>query len=538
MSDIFIGGCNARLALETTVPFKLEKRQLQNCEKRLLLDVNALIVAIHACNSCKLRTNPPRVEPTEINEFDVNIPPVVDNLGLDEEALFLQEALSEEDPEGKDSTPEIYKTIPKGAQDLTEDTASVDLPVPRQERKRKMEEIVNGAPHVSSILAPLPDFNHEKVTRKFEILEEVLKEYGSGPSLMGSSKLKVANHCLRRFFYKFILGLFMKKVQHDQDEEEDSNFAAVETGGLFHAVMFNHILTGGKDTWDPIYRVMNFRPTGALLVKSLIDNYFRAHFNYDAQMYDFRGVEIPSTFICDPRVVRGRKLALKLTTRHDALMHKMRVGERRAGPGEPTSSIQLRNYKTCRNLPKVSSAGLRTDRQTTLELFLAKFGHLEFPDFGIVEESVNTFFGNVLGIEYDYLMKVKKFKPSQHVKRYRFNVSDSQLAHQMVIIQDYLYEEIADRLYSKHWQDPATWTQSYWCHDVHYMGWLCPFHRLCDMTGASDIAMRAYDKDDSYVITHENLQYKGKPRSLAKQKKLKKAKLFEPAKGAVADKGE
>ncbi len=522
MPDIFVGGCKVRFLLKSTVPFALQRGQLTLCKERLLLDVNKLIVAIAACNACPKRTHPPHVEPTEINEFDIQVPPIVDNLGLDTDAQFMAQALEESASE----VPDAYKEVPEGSQDLTAETAAVYLPVPPIEQRRKMQDIVQGAHAVSSILAPLPDYA-DRQHGGAELLNKVLEDYGSGATVMGSSKFKAGNHCLRRFFYRYIRGIFPKR-------EENEKFSAVDIGSLFHAVMYNHVLTGGKETWEPLYRIVKRQPTGALDVKSVVDNYFRAHYKHDSLHYDFRGVEVPTIYICKPRLLRGKKRSLVISTRHDALIHQLRRSEARAAPGEPASSIYLRNYKTCTNIPQVNMAGLRTDKQTTIELFLARFGHVIFPDIGPVQESLNEIYGNVLGLEYDFIVKRKKFKPSTGTKRFKFNVSDEQLARQMVILEDFLYNEIGDRLYSDHWEDPYTWTQSFWCHDVYFNGWLCPYHRLCDSCGSQEIAERGFDQSDEYIVTPDNLQFSGKLKSIRQHRK--RGKLFKPARGATQEK--
>ena len=530
-SDVFVGGCLVYFKLESTDPLVFCKNEQRKCKTQFLRGVDVFIVAKAACDSCKFRNNPPHLEPTEIKENTFNVPPVFDTLGF-AGSQELEQSLLEEN-----TVPLVYKESRTNADTLTVETASIALPVPpielKRQQKGKHEKMANKYFTTASRLAPLPPFEPEKQGLGMATIEDVLAQYGSAPSVMGSSKMKTGQHCLRMFYLKFVLGL---KKRYDsykkEDIAEDERVVPVEIGGLFHLVLHLHLATGGRETWTPLYMIKDRNPETVLTVRQLIENYSRTHYAKDAIALDFRGTEIESRYICQPRMIHGTKRALTLSTRHDQLYHVLRRGEARQPVGEPCSSITIGELKTTKSMPFLSMPGLRINVQTTLNLWTARFGHV-LMDGTLVEESVEQLFGPVTDIQYDFIAKSKKFVQKRDCKRFRFNVSDEQVAHQFLTLEDFLYEEIADRLFYKNCFDPSVWTQSYWCHDIYYPGWLCPYCTLCDQRSTNFDNVLGFDRVDRDLITPENILWTDK---IQPAYKMKKGKLFKPSRGVIGDK--
>jgi len=516
--------------LESTDPLVLRKNELRKCKTQLLRGVSVFIVAKAACDNCKLRSNPPHLEPTEIKETAFDVPPVFDTLGFTGNQALEQSVLD------ADSVPLVYKEPRVDADTLTVDSASIDLPVPPIELKRQQkgrhEKMANMYFTTASRFAPLPPFEPEMQGLGMMAIEDVLAQYGSAPSIMGSSKMKTAQHCLRMFFLKYILGLRKRYDSFKKDADEEERIVPVEIGGLFHLVLHLHLATGGRDTWTPLYLVKDRSPEAMLTVRQLVENYVRTHYSKDAITRDFRSTEVESRYICQPRIVQGKKQSLILSTRHDQLYHVLRRGESRQPVGELCSSITIGELKTTKSMPFLSMPGLRINVQTTLNLWTARFGHV-LMDGTMVEESVEKLFGPVTDICYDFIAKSRKFVQKRDCKRFRFNVSDEQVAHQFLTLEDFLYEEIADRLFYKNCLDPSIWTQSYWCHDIYYPGWLCPYCTLCDQRSTNFDNVLGFDRTDRDLVTTENIISKEK---IKPAYKVKKGKLFKPSRGVIGDK--
>lgn len=493
--NIFIGGCESRFELISLRPFNL--RLITDCESRYLQGITTQFAAIHACNACKYRIAPPHVTLTNCQQQEVAKLPVVGNLGVDPMSAMSAEF------DGRST-----KIIPELKDDefiLTAENACIELPVPKIEREREFELLVKPESlAVSSRLAQLPIFDDSKIGNS--LIEDVIATFSNGPTIMGSSKIRVAQHCLQRFYYQYVLGLARTRDEITAEEDTEEKIEPADFSNLVHILYETHLHTGGRNTWQVLYALKGRYPTAVLELYNIFSHYMKVHYGNDVIKYDYRAVEQESRWYCKSRKVQGANISLMLTSRHDALIHELQRGEKRQAPGMSCSSIFINDLKVYKILP-TNIAGIRLDMQTALHLWTARYGHAVI-NGKVVEESTSVLYGDVRSIIYDYLSKLNK----NATKRFKFNVSDEQLAEQIAVLEDFVYTMIADRLFSKHVDESGTWPRSYWCRDVYFPGWLCPYYLLCD-TCAEHKRSSAYKKDPrAFLVTRENICYDKKPR--------------------------
>lgn len=535
----YISGCNTRVPLLSDEPFRLAPEAARAlkplCSTGKLGQARSHRAAVATCQQCPLFAVPSYVEPPDVDE--VPSPPeqrvggrTADEAPISDPDLdwdFWGGAPPDEDAAPTTPPPAITRKPrkPLPPPQTTREIAAV-IPEPASERRRPKEPPLQDRelwtppppaappqrlpPYTPPRGAP-PSYGLDargcKVTPS-EIIRRWRPEFAKGPSILGHSKLNDSHVCLRRFFWRWVLGLVPAPTPEWLQEGYDDYLNPLDVGSLVHLVLEVWRLTGGAHAWEPLYLLRGDYPALVLEVKRLVELYVQGNAS-DAVTWDLRAVELESRYYWPPHKCRGRKRRLCISSRHDAVYHPLQRGEPRQPPGTPCRNIRLVELKTTKTPPSESLIGYRVNSQIVQHTATYSLGSAVSSAGTVLPTSNAELYGALAGVMLDWIVKVKDFNLIKHLPRQTYRLHDLNVTAYLEDERLWVYEQIGDRLFSPHVEDPATWPRSWMCHGLFYPSWVCAYHRLCDAAGGAwtTAAEQDYLREPEHTVTGPDLEY-------------------------------
>jgi len=370
-----------------------------------------------------------------------------------------------------------------------------------------------------------------------KLLEAALPWWTSGGSLMGWSKLKEAALCMRGFFWKYVLGLRLKAkpnyIANSSQAEDDApigpsegrsnrgeRLSPLDLGILVHACIEAFYRTGSFTAmWAPADAIQKQWPAYAVETRRLVQFYLRRYNEDEARFWDMRAVERESRYYFPARRCGGKRRSLCVSARHDGIYRKLGSGEARVPVGEPipNDSARIHEVKTTATLTYNRLRGFYQDAQLMTNLLTYNHGHAVQRDGTVLAVSTAELFGLTQTVTVTWIGKNKALDLNKDIDRVDYLIPADRVVEFAGDMEDWLYHEIGDRLFSEHCQRPETWRKSWLgCKDQYFPGAICPFLSLCELPGAN--WNQLYEQRARDILDPTTLE---KPKHLAKLEKAK-----------------
>lgn len=324
-------------------------------------------------------------------------------------------------------------------------------------------------------------------------------EVNTGPSIMGSSTLRAFQVCMRAGFYRIVKGIRRRRDTERFDDRGIPRFDPLALGTLVHGVLAR-FYQGKEDPYDFLLAVAPHYPNIVHETKRLCTNYFNAYAERDRQILDVRFVELESRYYFKKKRVKSAKknLSLCISSRHDLGVRKMRPDEPRLPPGVAASAITITDHKTIGAMTQDAQTAYRHDPQIFTNAVTYERGN-SVDKNGVLGEPSAALYGPLTHFCINLIGKADAtFDPTKHLVRLTQIIPRDLLDGYADDIGNWLYTELADRLFHPAAQDDETWPKSYLCRDPS-TGRPCPYVELCERGGLKRVNPRVnYDVVEPY----------------------------------------
>lgn len=368
-------------------------------------------------------------------------------------------------------------------------------------------------------------------------LDELLAPLGirGGPSVLGFSSIRKAHHCLREFFWARVMGLELPYNIEEVDEARDKVWVSpLALGSLVHAMMEVYLKGSFFDLWQVDKVLAAVKPVYPLLAAEALrlwNNYLQKFGPIDKATVDVRAVELECRYYYPKRKCAGKQRSLCISGRMDALLRQLPAGGGRLPAEEAvcdSSPLRVHDLKTAAAVNQSTVAPWSHEGQALQNIACFNYGTYMLPalDDGPPIVSLKPAaerFGKAEGFLLTVIGKAQNFDPNKHLIRQPFVVPDHLAKAYLEDVGPFLYNEIGERLFSKHAEDPATWPKSYCCRDV-ITSKPCMFLPLCESAANVD-----------YSVLF-NVGRKLVPESIEAPKKRGKGRKKKPARTEGQDK--
>ena len=523
--EYFITGCHLAIVLGGDAP---------GCETRELASVESYSKAKEICRTCPRASinihvedavgNEEQIAPEQesrVQEQEEWVPPgwptEVIVIGREEKEEKAEEPAEElatladfgVDPEPAPEAPiELPKAKSALGDDIEEENDAMPIDISKMEAwgarspGRVVEE--SGPPSVDAILASIG--------------------IRGGPSIMGWSKLSTALKCLRRFCYAYVMGLRNPIQVIRTSERYGPSVHPLPLGSALHAIHEIYCMSF-FDTTAAVKVLNAIKPHYPLLAAEtarLWRRYWRAFHDEDLRAWDVRLVEAESRLYFKEKKVAGKKRSLCISSRHDTVIAKTENGRRLAPGVRSPKPLHLHDLKTIGQMSSAAQETWAHEGQSLQGMATWNKGHgvscvvegvpvltneplaeLYGPAWGFTVTQIGKAQGN--GNEEDYTRRLPYTVDGQLVDEFAANM------------EDFLYCEIAPRLFHAQCNDEATWRKSYACRDP-ITNKVCPFAVLCESAGRADPTVH-FEIDPKMRLRGEDLE---RPRTTKRSRKKKK----------------
>lgn len=349
------------------------------------------------------------------------------------------------------------------------------------------------------------------------------KDVETGPSVLGNSTLRPFKLCWRMGYYQTIKGLRRyRKIEDTYTSARGyvyNKFDPLALGTLVH-VLLALFYKGVESIWAVLEPIKPHYPKLCAEAERLVTNYLNKWAERDRNAFDVRFVELESRlYYKKKRVKAARKnLSLCVSSRHDLGYRDLRPGESRLPPGVAAErGIKICDHKTSGAVTEDSKTSYRHDPQVLQNAASYMHGNSILED-GTLGAPSAARFGPMTHFIVNIIGKAQDHDPDKHLVRVAHIVPDDVLTGFVDDTRNWLYGELAERLFSPAWYDEDTWEKSYLCRDPA-TGKTCVFMEICERGG-----LRRFNPAESYVVNPrgpydpERLLAPEKPKKTRKKK--------------------
>lgn len=362
-------------------------------------------------------------------------------------------------------------------------------------QRHTLEQMMAAQPTVmAGMPAPKPDF-------------KTLLEL-PGPSLLGPSAIRTARKCLRAFFYERVLGIQMRREPEYHREDGTVKFNVLILGTLVHYLLQRHYEGKSVD----LSNVAQHYPAIANEAMRLYAQYIDKYYHTDQQMLDIRAVEHETRYVLPKRRVKsaGKQKQLMVSMRSDLVFAKRQPGAGVLPPGElPKDGLTIHDFKTAGRITRDIGDTLKWahEIQVLQSIALWNEGRAVLPNGQLATQTNAETLGTVREFSLTFIGKAQDHDPEKHLVR-----TDPVIPRSDVIesyrdeLANFVYEEIAERLYHKEGMQEGTWSKSYLCTDpvTHFT---CPFLTICTKGGLANYNPETkYSQVEFKVVSPETIE--------------------------------
>ena len=314
------------------------------------------------------------------------------------------------------------------------------------------------------------------------ILSLLSPDVNTGPSVMGSSTLRAFQLCMRAGFYRIMKGIRRRRKTESFDDRGKPRFDPLALGTLVHGVLAR-FYQGRENPYDFLEAIKPHYPNIVEETKRLCTLHFNAYAERDRQVLDTRFVEMESRYYFKKKRVKSAKVNLSLcvSSKHDLGYRKMRPDEPRLPPGVVASAITIMDHKTIGYMTQDAQTSYRHDPQIFTNAITYERGNSVEPDGTLGAPSAEVF-GPLTHFGINLIGKAMHHDPTKHLVRLTQIIPRDLLDSYADDIQQWLYTELADRMFHPMAQDDETWPKSYLCRDPS-TGRPCAYVELCERGG-------------------------------------------------------
>lgn len=344
-----------------------------------------------------------------------------------------------------------------------------------------------------------------------------------GGSLLGWSKLRAAKHCLRHFFWEYLMGVELRPSPRVSDDGEVS-ISALHLGALVHAAIEGFYRTGGTVGVEQVFKaVAEHYPEVVLEARRLVGFYFTVYNATERQQWDMRTVERESRYYYPAKKCGGKRRRLGISSRIDNAYRLLRPGYPRLPPGQASpDGVRLHELKTTATLGWSRLRGFYMDAQLNLQLLTWNHGHatrrvrVDGPGgepttaTEVLRSSNAELVGTADVVTVTHIGKAKRQDPNKDIDRSHYMIPDDRVMQFAEEIGDWLYDVIGERLFSKWWDRPETWRRDWTCRDWQWQGYVCPYASICQ---AGEVDETMYQRRPGHGLMPTDIEL---PKTLGK----------------------
>jgi hypothetical protein len=196
----------------------------------------------------------------------------------------------------------------------------------------------------------------------------------------------------------------------------------------------------------------------------------------------------------------------------------MQTGEGRLSPGTPARELRIGDHKTAAQVTEASVSGFRHNAQVLQNLLTFNLGFAVEKDTGQLSKVPNgQRFGRATQFFITHIGKAKYHDPTKHLRRIPYVVPDSLVESFRVDLGNWLYGELAERLFHKQVLDPETWPKSWLCRNP-ITDQLCPYLKVCEAGGPNEVALEAMFRPAPQRLVGTLLEFPKKKTSRRKKR--------------------
>jgi len=330
-------------------------------------------------------------------------------------------------------------------------------------------------------------------------LDSLLNGIEGGPSIFGQSTVRVARQCLRLFFYKFVLGLFVAHEPGPRTLKSGKiKLSPLEVGIGVHAVgeVYYKALFDAVAALGVLNPVKAVYPALAVEITRLWNFYLQGFHKLDSTTWDVRGVELESRFFYPKRKCRGSQRSLCISARHDTIVRTIGAGDARLPSDERADDgVYIHDLKTIAQISDGAVRAWRHEPQGLQNLLCWRDGYTmesADPERGLARRLSSKpaveRYGNPNGLIITHIGKAIEQDPVRHLKRTKYVIPGELIDSYRDETGDYLYEQVFDRLFHKDDVRLAveTWPRSFLACRDPMTNRACDYLPLCETNCKAD----------------------------------------------------